>query len=521
MNVFLMFPDRDFNPEQELPLHEASLIQDLELKILLEAMAMGDDFLEKVAKQSILSTLDSPDLIRYRQDILLDCLRNPEVVRQIYQIPIQSMINKRKNWMGIFNNYPTGILSSARSLLEMFIGLLKNLRQIADEHGQKFESTGFRRFFSMIQQELDDEYFAVVTQHLKKIKFQQGVLVSAELGLGNEGTNYVLRTNDLENQNWIERIVQRKVSGYSYTLHPRDDHGARALGDLRDRGVNLVANAVAQSTDHIDSFFNALRTELAFYIGCVNLSAQLTRLGQPICFPIPQPAYKRRLAFSGLIDVALALTSKKKVVGNDLEADNKDLIFITGANQGGKSTYLRSIGQAQLMTQCGMFVAANSFSANLCKHLFTHYKREEDATMESGKFDEELHRMSDIIDQITPDSLVLFNESFASTNDREGSEIARQILRALQEKKIKVIFVTHLYELAHGFYEGKADYALFLRAERKADGERTFKIIPGKPMQTSFGVDVYHDVFDVDSQKIRAVDKSMVVMEDSTDDTQQ
>lgn len=64
--------------------------------------------------------------------------------------------------------------------------------------------------------------------------------------------------------------------------------------------------------------------------------------------------------------------------------------------------------------------------------------------MESGKLDEELSRMSGIVDHISSDSMVLFNESFAATNEREGSEIARQIVSALLEKRIKIFFVTHL-----------------------------------------------------------------------------
>ena len=81
-----------------------------------------------------------------------------------------------------------------------------------------------------------------------------------------------------------------------------------------------------------------------------------------------------------------------------MKAEDKDLVIITGANQGGKSTFLRSIGLAQLMMQCGMFVAAESFGSNICTCLFTHYKREEDPTMRSGKLDEELGRMSSIVD---------------------------------------------------------------------------------------------------------------------------
>ena len=496
MKVFLMHPDRDLESEQAPSPNSAELTQDLELNTLFEAMAKGDKFIFKVAQQVVLSSLAAPGEIRYRQEILQDCLRNPDVVRQIYQIPIQALKNKQSHWMGIFTSYPGGILSSAREMLEMFVNLLRALRQIADEYAERFESPGFRRFFTMVQQELDDDYFSVVIEHLNTLKFRSGVLISAELGRGNEGTNYVLRETNHKDQNWIKRVIGRKSRMYSFTLHPRDEHGARALGELRDRGINLVANAVAQSADHIDSFFNVLRLELAFYIGCLNLSEQLAQLGEPIVFPLIAPANERRLSFTGLYDIALALTMKQKVVGNDLYADNKDLVIITGANQGGKSTYLRSIGLAQLMMQCGMFVPAESFSANLCNRLFTHYKREEDVSMERGKFDEELSRMSDIVENITPNSMVLFNESFAATNEREGSEIARQITCALLEMHIKVFYVTHLYELAKGFYDRHLENAVFLRAERKAGGERTFKLIEGKPLQTSYGKDVYQKVFE-------------------------
>ncbi len=71
---------------------------------------------------------------------------------------------------------------------------------------------------------------------------------------------------------------------YTFHLQPRDESGANALGELRDRGLNLVANALAQSNDHILSFFAMLRTELAFYVGCLNLREQLAKKGQPICF---------------------------------------------------------------------------------------------------------------------------------------------------------------------------------------------------------------------------------------------
>ena len=186
---------------------------------------------------------------------------------------------------------------------------------------------------------------------------------------------------------------------------------------------------------------------------------------------------------------------QRSVVANDLDADGQTLIVIAGANQGGKSTFLRGVGLAQLMMQCGMFVAADAFTSNTCDLVFTHYKREEDQSMTSGKLDEELKRMSQIADLITPNSLLLLNESFAATNEREGSEIARQIVCALTEKRIKVFFVTHLYEFARRLLEEQPQEVLFLSAERKDDGQRTFKIIPKRPLSTSFGPDLYYSVF--------------------------
>jgi len=496
MKAFLMYRGRDFDLQQELPWNEPALTQDLELNTLFNAMALGDKFLLEVVKKAILSGLsDELDTILYRQDILKDCLKNPSIVRNIYGIAVEAIESKKKSWWGISSSYPSSILSSSVELLQQFVDQLKKLRNIADEHAGKIESEGFTALFAMLKKELSDEYFASIQHHLRRLKFRNGVLISTELGKGNEGTNYILRKPQEKKRNWMKRVFAQKPPVYTFHIDPRDIAGGQALSQLRDRGINLVANSVAQSADHINSFFNMLRIELAFYISCLNLYEQLVPMGEPVSFPLPVAVNERRHLFEGLYDVCLALTMKQKIVGNDVKADNKDLVVITGANQGGKSTFLRSIGLAQLMMQCGMFAPAESFSANVCDGIFTHFKREEDVTMKSGKLDEELSRMSEITDHLTSNSMLLFNESFAATNEREGSEIARQITSALLEKGIKVFFVTHQFEFAHSFYDQNMETAIFLRAERQADGTRTFKLIEGEPWQTSYGEDLYNRIF--------------------------
>ena len=87
---------------------------------------------------------------------------------------------------------------------------------------------------------------------------------------------------------------------------------------------------------------------------------------------------------------------------------------------------------------------------------------------------------------------MLFNESFSATNEREGSEIAHQVFHALVDSGVRVLAVTHLYELAERFHTKGADYALFLRATRETAQGRSFKLVEGAPLPTSFAEDVYN-----------------------------
>jgi ATPase subunit of ABC transporter with duplicated ATPase domains len=193
-----------------------------------------------------------------------------------------------------------------------------------------------------------------------------------------------------------------------------------------------------------------------------------------------------------LRDTCLELASPGRVTGNDVQGDEKSLVIVTGANSGGKSTFLRSVGVAQLMMQCGLFVTAQSYQATVARRIFTHFIREEDAGMTSGRLDDELRRMSGTAGQIAPGCLMLFNESFAGTNEREGSEIACQIVRALLDAQIKVFFVTHRYGFADHFRRQHAPATLFLRAERQPDGSRNYKLTVKDPLPTSYGEDLYY-----------------------------
>ena len=387
-----------------------------------------------------------------------------------------------------------------RQLLEFYLDAFRQLRGIADTHAASFRSEGFTRFFAMLSKELGDEYLAEIEAHIGELAFRRGTLLSAALGKGNKGTGYLVRRQP--EQNWRDRIPGMNRNGYSFYVAERDETG---MADAV-RPDQPGAQRRGQRTGPVHRPHQGLLSDAP---GRNRLLPRLPEPAGPVAgqgpagvLPGCRPAQRRSaprtsgLSARDLYDAALALSlGEARAVGNDVDADGKQVIMITGANHGGKSTFLRSVGLAQLMMQAGMFVAAESFTASVSTGVFTHFKREEDATMEKGKLDEELDRMSTIAGQISAGGLLLCNESFASTNEREGSEIARQIIRALTEAGIRIVFVTHMYDLAGRYYAVHDPAALFLRAERRPDGQRTFRVPPGEPLPTSYGEDLYQQVF--------------------------
>ena len=215
-----MYRDRDFDLQQDFPPQEQALTQDLELDTLFSAMALGDKLLFDVAKKAVLSSVSDLDTILYRQDVLRDCLNNSSLVRDIYDLAVASIERERTGYWSLLRDYPDAILHRSIDVLQMFVGALKDLRSIADEHADQFQSEGFTAFFAMLKRELGDEYFATVQKHLKQLKFRGGVLISAELGPGNKGTNYVLRKPHDRTENWLERILEQKPRSYTFLPRP-------------------------------------------------------------------------------------------------------------------------------------------------------------------------------------------------------------------------------------------------------------------------------------------------------------
>ena len=492
MTVHLMFPDRDFESKEKPCFGQDDLVKDLELDRILSEMSGKDRVIRESCTSALLYPLQSIREIRWRQENMRDALENPAAVRKLYDITVEAEERRKHSWCWLSpKNAMRRNFSDAVELLRLYTEMLARLRAVADREKDGFHAEGFLALLNMLQKELSDDYLHRIRAQLEELKCGEGMLISFQLGPDLRTTDYVLRR---KNQKGFKR---RWKFAPSFTLPPRDDAGARDLTGREERAVPEATGALAQSAEHLRSFFSRLRKELAFYVGGIRLAESLRARSLSVCIPELLAPASRDRSWQGLYDVALALTKKEAVTGNDLQTEHKSLYIITGANQGGKSTFLRSIGQSQLMAQCGLFVGAESFTTPLRRGIYTHFTREEDASMKNGKLAEELCRMDAIADHLGRDDLMLFNESFASTNEREGSEIGHGITEALVENGVEVFSVTHLYTFAVSFI-GKNDVE-FLRARRREDGRRSYRIERGEPLKTAFGEDLYQKIFKEDS----------------------
>lgn len=258
----------------------------------------------------------------------------------------------------------------------------------------------------------------------------------------------------------------------------------------------------------------SLPDELELFIAATELAERLEAAGLPTAVPTLEEIGARSLQAGEVYNLALALRRLKAgtggngadhdgtkgsaepgeepVVPNDIAISGGTLgAVITGPNRGGKTTYLQAVGQSQVMAQAGLFVPAREARVSPVDYLATHFPHREQSASELGRFGEEVARLSGIFDRISPESLILLNESFASTNPTEAMTFGEEVLKALGEAGARVLVATHLLDMARRAPGLGPFTALTAEVEAGAEGaRRTFRIVPGMPKDSSYAYDL-------------------------------
>jgi hypothetical protein len=201
---------------------------------------------------------------------------------------------------------------------------------------------------------------------------------------------------------------------------------------------------------YLDPTIARVDRELQFYLSYREHLAPMIDDGLEFCMPDVSAA--KEIAARHTFDLALATRMGRRrgsLVTNDIELrEGERLIVVTGANQGGKTTFSRTFGQLHWLAELGLPVPGESASLFAFDTIYTHYERQEDVMSLRGKLEDELVRVHDILERATSDSIVILNEIFSSTTLDDAVLLGTAVLRQLIERDVLAVCVTFVDELS-------------------------------------------------------------------------
>ena len=149
-----------------------------------------------------------------------------------------------------------------------------------------------------------------------------------------------------------------------------------------------------------------------------------------------------------LVEARHPLLKVKKVIPNNISFDKYQGIVITGPNTGGKTVLLKTVGLLTLMTKYGLLIpAAKQSNVMIYDNVFCDIGDDQSIESNLSTFSAHMTNIVNIIENVTPNSLVLFDEIGGGTDPTEGSNLAIAILEHLVNNKISFITTTHYSEL--------------------------------------------------------------------------
>lgn len=475
---------------------QQNVFEDLELSPVLETMSDNDKFLHSTILNLWFNPLKTAEEISYRQAAVKDALQHPEEIRQLYQIVIETIKTVRSEYWTLDSGSASYKLHSFARQINIYLAYVARIEKLANTD---WNSDNFKSFFERLQKVFSEQSLVQMHDLINIIVSNNTYSFPAKLNkdFGSDVSDLDFNKKESRFSGVMGSVKTRFEKHESkFIIAERDDDSSNALGHYNNVADLNLATKVVNTKYELEHFFNELQFQVGFLLGVVRLKKALPNIN------ITYPTVNDTTDIKGLKNSVLLVSEDdpNSVVGNDLNGKDISLVIISGTNQGGKTTTLRSIGQNQMMMQSGMYVFADSYQAPVYEQIYTHFKREEDNELSSGKLDNELYRMSNIVHDLKTNSLILMNESFSSTNEHEGSQINAQVVSGLVNGGSVVIAVTHQFEFSNLLKLNDGIEPIFLRPEREEDGHRSFKLLKGDPLKTSFGIDIYDRIFGDDNK---------------------
>ena len=472
--ISLLWPNGIETPTWPIP---PDVIRDLELAAIVRAICSHSRYQRAITDVFYRLCLDEAT-IRYRQSIVQDLQSQPEFVVSLRELlPLLEELSQHN-----FRHLGRGdalqaVLVRAREL-ELLVVSVQQLEAAFASAKAPF-TTGLEALRTTISLLAEDEQFLGLAAELPDLLAALRSNASLTVGINLDHNlrpeaAVLLAVNQerFQESGLLDRLLGKGSSAGQgiAPLHRPPVVGSGANGPKRldakmvplfqdlarilERISEPIARELKKYAQLNGQFLARLHGELVFYLESLRLIERLTATGLPLSYPELLPLAERQATVVGSFNLQLALREMENsagadVVYNDISLGQKGRIAIlTGPNQGGKTTYMQSIGLVQVLAQLGLPVPGQSAAVSLVDAIYTHYPTEEKLALGTGRFGDEAQRLRTIFEKITSDSLVLLNESLATTGMQEGLQVARDIVIAFRQIGVRAVFTTHLYELA-------------------------------------------------------------------------
>jgi len=515
---------------------DAQCVRDLELDQTLLALTRSS--IERGKVREILTRLcTDPAVIAYRQDVIAD-LWDHAAFREGLEALLPS-IGALESYRSSFDRKRSTFQDVTWRLgeLDHFVTCVSGLHDLFDVVAEGVRAEGWRTLHGLIARTADDPVYQNLRRELPGMLNTLRTKASVTIGVNLDSqlrpvaaTLLSVNARRFTSSSFLDRLLGRETDAFKGIgpLHsvPELDSGPGIPGlaggrqdvnplmvplfsDLA-RVLDSVCRPIARTLRRYvtvqSGFLATLSGDMTFYLAAIRLMDRLRGHGLPVCRPDITPmdervddlreAYNLNLALNG----AGQKDGADRIVRNDVCMDrDRRISIVTGPNQGGKTTYTQMVGLCQILAQAGLWVPAADARISPVDNIFTHYPIEESLAKATGRFGDEAQRLSQIFKRATQHSLILLNESLASTSPGESVYLAQDISRILRRMGTRAIFATHLHELATAVPQMNAETdsdggLVSLVASRLRDGDdgdqRSYKILPGPPMGRSYAREI-------------------------------
>jgi hypothetical protein len=353
-------------------------------------------------------------------------------------------------------------------------------------HAVPIESPGLQRFRDYLRRYSSSPAFVALAAEATQVIGNLGHVTYRLTLRGNrmEVTRAVVDEDYSEEvEHCFEKFRQHAVRDDEFELpdHPDMDHIEAAVLDmvalLHPTVFLQLAEFCERQRDYLDVVISDFHREIHFYLAYLAHIQSLTSGRWPFCYPEVRADTKDiecREAFDLALAHRMADAPASLVVNDVVLKDPERVMVVSGANQGGKTTFARLLGQLHYLGRLGCPVPAQSARLFFFDQLFTHFEREEDLRTLRSKLEDDLTRIHDILQAASAQSLLIMNESFSSATLHDALLLSREIMQRIVALDLVCVFVTFLDELASF---GPTTVSMTSMVDAQDITRRTFKIV--------------------------------------------